>query len=200
MATLRPMPTDKPEMCIDITGVPNDKWNRADFIALRNDMQAALSNPIYINAFCMHEAGHIIYFSRVGLTEFECFGPRIIYDAGTDAFTAYAAEVQPRLSTLDPENFSLVEYMAGLAQACAAGGVFASVIVGAENDIGDEQDREVFGSICEMFQSEHQGAVDQAGAWASAQDAVRQELRNPAFRREAWEKALEIKARLFGRS
>jgi hypothetical protein len=185
-------------MAIDTSQIPQDKLADARFLSLHAQMQAALNHTGYVNSFCIHEAGHIIYFSRAGVADFDFYGPRIVYDAGRDDFDGYPAAVQPKPWNADFLNMDVQQWLNTVAQAHAAGGVFARLLANVP-DVGDDEDRQLFDHMCAVVQRQTPNIeIDREASWREAQDAVMKDLRSPAFRAQAWNKAREIKARLFG--
>jgi hypothetical protein len=183
---------------IDTSQIPQDKLTDGRFQSLHTQIQAALNHMGYINAFCIHEAGHIIYFTKAGVTDFDFYGPRIIYDSQRDDFDGYPAAIQPKPWNADFLNMDIQKWLNTVAQAHAAGGVFARQLSNAP-DGGDEEDRQRFDNMCAIFQRQVPDVtIDLEDSWKEAQDAVMRDLRSPAFRNEAWNKAREIKAKLFG--
>jgi hypothetical protein len=182
---------------IDISKVPIDKHTHPDFLGLKKEMEQALTQQSWISAFCIHEAGHMIYLTQIGITDYTYFGPRIEYDQQQDKFEGYMAAVQPQSGAI-PENVNLSEYLATAAKAYAAGGTFAKKLTGA-SDQGDEEDRENLNSLCTSLEQKCSGiAIDRDSSWKQAQNDVLIDLRSPSFRTTAWEKAREIQKKLFG--
>jgi len=183
---------------IDTSQVPQDKLTDARFLSLHAEIQGALNHLGYVNAFCIHEAGHMIYFSKAGFAEFDFHGPRIVYDSERDDFDGYPAAIQPKPYNIDFSNMDIQKWLSTVAQAHAAGGVFARKLANAR-DGGDEEDRQHFDNMCGVVQRQIPNIeIDREASWRGAQDAVLKDLRSPAFRTEAWNKARKIKERLFG--
>ncbi len=86
----------KAMISIDISKVPPEKQTRPDFLNLKAQMEHALAQKQWINAFCIHEAGHMIYLTQLGVTEYFYIGPHIVYNQSKDIFDGYMAAVQPQ--------------------------------------------------------------------------------------------------------
>ncbi len=128
---------------INTSGVPAEKQSDPRFLTLRAQLQAALNNPKWRAAFCIHEAGHKIYMSRIGITKFEFFGPRIIYDESRNDFDGFPASVKAEPVPITGNGFDFDAWLLKLALTQAAGGVFARTLTAAPDD-GDEGDWEKF--------------------------------------------------------
>src|ERR1700728_3750863 len=100
-------------------------------------MEQALAQRKWINAFCIHEAGHMIYLTQLGVTQYIYFGSRIEYNAQQDAFDGFMASVQPQ-SRPDLEDIDPAKFLITAAKAYAAGGTFAKRLTEAP-DQGDEE-------------------------------------------------------------
>jgi hypothetical protein len=183
---------------IDISEVPPNKLNDPDFINLRTQIELVLADPQWLQAFSVHETGHWIYLQRVGVTDFLFFGPRITYDPTTNQFDGYPASLQPQVGNVDPDNFDFVKWIFDLTKGFAAGGVFSRELTAAP-DSGDEEDRQNFEAICNVILQQMPGmSLNSDALWVEAQEAVKQELRSPAFRKVAWKKAAELREKIFG--
>ena len=77
------------DIVIDVSSVPEHRRNDPRLLQLRNEMQAAMSNPTFLDALCIHEAAHLEYAVRfnVPVTNHQC--PRIEYDSDRDNFDGY---------------------------------------------------------------------------------------------------------------
>jgi hypothetical protein len=185
---------------IDISSVPVDKRQRPDFVNLYSQIQAAINNPAWVIAFCVHEAGHKIYISRFGVTGFQFLGPRITYDPRQDTFDGFPAAVTTTTppKPLTAVGFNFDQWLAGIAQTKAAGGVFARVLTPAP-DGGDEDDKEEFLDACISLHTAMPNLYfDEESVWQEAQEAITKELRSPVFRKECWDEANKIRQEIFG--
>jgi hypothetical protein len=189
---------------IDTSQVPPEKLDHSDFLKLHAQIAQALANQKWRFAFSVHETGHLIYLTRAGFKDFLYLGPRIVYDAEKDEFNGFPAAVQPQFGKIDAPDFELDKWILDVANGYAAAGVFAHELTAAP-DVGDEQDRQNFEAFCDLvLQHATQHAtnlsIDRIATWKQAEDAVRKDLRSPAFRKEVWQKAAEVRERLFGHS
>jgi hypothetical protein len=180
---------------IDVSRVPDDKQTHPDFLRLKTQMETALSQQKWINAFCIHEAGHMIYLMQIGVTEYAHLGPRIEYNKQQDTFDGFMASVQPQ-SKPNMENIDPAALLTTAAKAYAAGGVFAKQLTGSP-DQGDQQDRENLDNLCSALEQKYHISLDRDGSWKQAQEDVLKDLRSPTFRAEAWKKARELQ-NIFG--
>lgn len=182
---------------IDTSQVPVEKVDRPDFKSLRAKIERAVGDQKWLQAFSIHETGHWIYFQRAGLKDFLYNGPRIVHDPVKDEFVAYPAALQPLTAKLDPEGFGSQRMFFNLAKAHAAGGIFSRELAGAP-DHGDTDDRKRFDAICDVIlQKVPAASLDRDAVWTRAQEYVKRDLRSPAFRQEAWEKAAELRQKIF---
>jgi hypothetical protein len=183
---------------IDVSQVPQDKLNDPDFLNLRAQIEQVLRIPSWLHAFSIHETGHWIYLQRVGLTDFRFYGPRITYDPTTNQFDGYPAAVQPQIGSVDPSPTDLGKWLFDVMKGFAAGGVFSRELTAAP-DSGDEEDRQNFQAMYDLIlEKAPELPFDRDALWTEAQEAVKQELRSPAFRKEAWDKAAELREKIFG--
>jgi hypothetical protein len=184
---------------IDTSQIPRDKLDRPDFLGLRAQIEQVLVIQKWRFAFSIHETGHLIYMSRAGFKDFLYHGPRIEYDAEKDKFIAFPAAVQQQsLGATNTQNLELDQWILGVAKGHAAGGVFARELTAAP-DAGDEQDRQNFEVFCDLMLENSPGmSIDRSGLWVLAQEEVKTDLRDPAFRKEVWERAAEVREKLFG--
>jgi hypothetical protein len=182
---------------IDISAVPSDKRTHPQFLHLKADMENALARQAWINAFCVHEAGHMTYFRQLGMTEYTYLGPRIVYRGEKDICEGYMASVKP-LTTDPTKNSDAGQVLLLASKAHAAGGIFAKILT-AVPDQGDAEDRENFDALCKLIEQKFPGTIiDRETSWKDARKLVAKDLRSPAFRAKAWKTAKEIQIHLFG--
>jgi hypothetical protein len=190
---------------IDISSVPAEKRNNPQFTGLLARMQAAVDHPLWQAAFAIHETGHKFYLERMGITKFKFSPPRITYDPVKDNFDGYPASVQAldQPTPLTNPNFDRARFIVDLAKTKAAGSVFARELTGVP-DQGVEEDRSSFAQGYSMLQSRFKQhnlpdlPISEQEAWNQADEEIRKDLRSPAFRRQRWAEAHEIKTKLFG--
>jgi hypothetical protein len=190
-------PKQPPKMVlIDISGVPNDKRNRPDFLFKFSVLQERLKSSEHIREVCIHETGHFIQAGKMGAeTEnFEFAGPRIIYNADFDIFDTYSASVNLKSVKVDTTRFANDEALFfAVAVLHAAGGVYATVLAHSL-DPGDTEDRELFHTACQKVP---QFAAREDEFWVKAQDAISQSLKNEENQKRAFKIADDLKPFLF---
>jgi hypothetical protein len=177
---------------LDVSAVPEDKLHDARFISLRDSLQAALADERWKRAFAVHEGAHGVGFALVGRINMTIANARITYDQAKDMFDGYAASV-----TFDGQDqnilgrLTLSQWISGYAIACAAGGVAARVIAGAP-DGGDEGDYDNLREFCKVIAATKSNIqLDPLALWKSAQDAVRTQLSDAAYRQQV-EKVADV--------
>lgn len=184
---------------IDLSQVPAEKLADPRLLVLRAQLEAALRNPKWVAAFCAHEAAHIIYLGRAGMTDFTFASATILYDAARDEFNGFPASVRPGGFNNDLlARINVGQWILAVAMGHAAGGVAARKLTNAP-DSGDQGDYENFCNLCDVLCAQHPDwTFDRPGLWRAAQEAVEKDLRSPKFKHEIWDKAHEIKPLLFG--
>jgi hypothetical protein len=182
---------------VDVSEVPPDKQTRPDFLSLKSQMEQALRVQSWIAAFCIHEAGHLIYFEQVGVTKYTINAPRIVFNDKTGQFDGYMLSIQPEEGA-PPKDLDLQKYLNDVAKAHVAGSTFAKKLANAP-DAGDEEDRALFDQFCKMLEQKFLGTtIDRQDSWNQAAREVLVDLRSPEFRRKAWAKANAIREQMFG--
>lgn len=194
----------EPEIYVDTSEVPPQIRNTALFRADLLEMRSVLSQKSKVTAFCIHEAGHYVYFLKMGVSEdaFTFRGPRFRYvvEGGTGKVRADMAVIKPDLSVIDFDTFEKGEHVAlGLAKAAAAGGAYTMVLA-AEKASGDEYDRRMFHAhfrhLCEIYPESLREAQEQ-DYWDKGRAEVLRDLRSPKALNEAWATADWLRPRLF---
>ena len=184
---------------IDVSQVPAEKMTDPRFLHLKSQMEGALANEQWVTAFCVHEAAHIIYFTRAGLKDFTFRSATILYDATHDDFEGFPASVRPGgISDELMAKITGTEFISAIAIGHAAGGAATRKLTNVP-DVGYESDYENLSSLCDVIQSRYADwVVDRKGLWKAAEQAVEKDLRRPAARTEIWNKVKEIRPLLFG--
>lgn len=165
-------------------------------------MEAALSQTKWINAFCIHEAGHITYFRQLGVAEYDFIRPRIVYNSEKDDFDCYMAAVKMKSAPVPPNSSDPQQALVTLAKPYVAGKVFAEELttIPERKDTGEEEDRQNFGVICRMLENTNPGIkINQEATWNVAEQEVRKDLRSPQFKTKAWKTVREVEKMLFAR-
>jgi hypothetical protein len=179
---------------IDASGVPTDKLSHPDFLALKAEMEAALSRPAWVNAFCVHEAGHMIYFEQLGVTKFTFAGPRIIFKP-PNTFDGMMAMVKPDNVPAITGSNQFQNNLNIAARAYVAGRVFTYKLTDAP-DAGEEEDRRNFTALCKAVEKSFglpTGMINVGESWENAESEVLIDLRSPEFRAKAWAVARKIR-------
>jgi hypothetical protein len=174
---------------VDKSRIPPDKQKDVRLVKAEQDLLSAMGNEQHCLQVCVHEAAHAIYMERVGVVPV-LHGPVAFYDSTTDTFDLGEAAVHGNAG--DGVN---VESLA-MARWYVAGGVAVSVLIGEGEDPiepGDEQDFGVF--TAELVKA---GASPEqiASHWEQAKRDVKNDLRSPAFRRQIWDRARDLKQQL----
>jgi hypothetical protein len=182
---------------IDYEGVPLERRSDPRFFESYGQMYNEMTNLNWVSAFCLHEAGHRLYLALIGVTEFDYLPPTIRYNELIDDYDGHRAAVQAKTINT-PENMPLDQFVWLLAKAHAAGAVLAEQLANAPRN-GEEGDRELFTEACSVILKAYPQVtlLDADSAWTQAQNAVLQEMKNPANERAAFETAEEIKANIF---
>ena len=192
------------EIYIDTSAVPPEIRNTALFRADLLEMRSVLSQKSKVTAFCIHEAGHYVYFLKMGVPEddFTFRGPRFRYivESGTGKVRADMAVIKPDLSVINFDTFENGEHIAlALAKAAAAGGAYTMVLA-AEKVSGEEDDRRMFHAyfrhLCEIYPELLHEAQEQ-DYWDKGRAAVLRDLRSPKAMNEGWAIADSLRPRLF---
>lgn len=183
---------------VDISQVPSEQLYRLDLLSLKKDMESALSQKAWINAFCIHEAGHMTYFTQLGVIEYDFQGPRIAYDQEIDSFAGYMASVKPSHAPALPDTVEKFQCFISIAtKAYVAGKVFTRSLTTAP-DSGEEEDRQNFDDLCRTIEIQFSGlTLDRQQSWLQAEREVALDLRSPQFRTKAWETAKIIEKKVF---
>jgi hypothetical protein len=155
-----------------------------------NDLHDGLLNEVEIDAVCVHEAGHEIYFQEAGFDKCDRNGPRIIYKP--PSLISSAASVTPRKPKIIAPLTA--EWLFLTAKACAAGGVYSRLLMPCSKRGGDGEDIERLQLI---YRTAQVPLLEET--WKHAQDIVKKELEGSLARQKfAWTRANEIKNELFG--
>lgn len=113
---------------IDESGVSLEKRNHPEYERLLSKLKKELTASNSIEIFCVHEAGHLIFFRQAGFTEFIFLGPTMTYDSlkpckdESERYDYFLAAVRtPEASQIHEYNENVLINLAGGA---AAGEVF----------------------------------------------------------------------------
>jgi hypothetical protein len=181
---------------IEYSRVPRDKWDDLEFLstlALRiKQIQQRLSVPTAIELVSIHEAGHAIYWEKLGLTP-QPVGPTISYNADFDTWGFYVATIpSPSPTTLKANYHNLL----AIAKSWTAGGAFVRYLL-KEDDAGDKDDRYRFHRVCGILRETAQKqnkilCFNEQKIWDNAGTAVLNDLEDIKLQKEARERAKRI--------
>jgi hypothetical protein len=189
-------------ICIEYAQVPKHKWRDLEFLSILafriRDVQQELSAPTAVQLLCVHEAGHVIYWEKLGLTV-RHDGPTLSYVADFDRWTFYIATIPSPSPTTLKANY---QNLSAIAKSAVAGGEFVRSLLSSEDDAGDRDDRYRFGRVCgilrENAQKHHKYlCFNEDKIWAQAQIAVLKDLKDAEFQSQARERAQRISRELF---
>jgi len=179
---------------IDISGVPPHLGTHRVFLDLFCEVKEALMNPAQIRAVCIHEAGHHIYFSKMGVKNFLPTKARIWYDEEAKLFDSELAGLRPDLTSIRVNIQTVREQVLDMAKASAAGGIFTEAL--AEGmDVGNRRDRGLFKLQCEGLRPKV--IVDDEAFWKLGEDEVRKDLKNEQEKENALTEARKIKLLIY---
>jgi hypothetical protein len=178
------------DIVIDVSSVPEHRRNDPRLLQLRNEMQAAMSNPTFLDALCIHEAAHLEYAVRfnVPVTNHQC--PRIEYDSDRDNFDGYPFALTMDVINEEATKLDKRQILQTRALISASGGVAARELKGVI-DGGDEGDMEILNQVCDAVGLPL--VEERIGLWRWAQDKVREELQIPELRQKILLLAEQIK-------
>jgi hypothetical protein len=189
---------------IEYSQVPQDKWDDLEFLsklAFRiREVQRRLSAPNATEAFSTHEAGHALYWEKLGSTV-QHVGPTLSYMADFDVWHFYpiATIPSPSPTTLKANYQNLL----AIAKGAVAGGEFVRFLKPDEDDAGDKEDHTRFHKVCGILrENAHKQnkylCFNEDKIWERAQTAVSDDLREAKFEKEGRERADQIKRDCFG--
>jgi hypothetical protein len=182
---------------INFDGVPPERQQSDErFFQSYEQMYNDVTNLYWVSAFCLHEAGHKLYFAEIGVTQFEYLPPTIKYNETIDDYDGHYAAFEVK-DINPPENMPIDQAIWLLARGFAAGAELAEHLANAPRN-GEQKDRKRFGETCDAFLAAYPGlSIDRSSAWTQAKNAILQEMQNPANKEAAFGTAEEIKAAIF---
>jgi hypothetical protein len=189
---------------IEHSQVQKDKWDEAEFLskfAIRiKQVQQRLSASNAIEAFSTHEAGHALYWEKLGSTV-QHVGPTLSYmaDFGVWHFYPIATIPSPSPTTLKANYQNLL----AIAKGAAAGGEFVRFLKPNEDDAGDKEDHARFHKVCSILRENAKKqnkylCFNEDKIWERAQTAVSDDLRDAEFQKKARERVDQIMRDCFG--
>lgn len=181
---------------IDTSTLNDDQRKDPEFLELYQGVQDLFTNILVVNSFCVHEAGHVIYYQRAGVPIHGIVRPSIVYAPSQEAklkFRCHPAQVQVKRS--DVENLGTdPDVVSKIAKVHAAGEVAALALTSLKTG-GGEIDKQNFKDYCELANIPES---ERRLIWKTAGDEIKKELRQPAAKSEAWQEAFNIRRQLFG--
>jgi hypothetical protein len=190
---------------IDLIQVPRDKRRHSKYLSELADLRGLLSQHEFLDLFSLHETGHIIYFERAGVTQFDYIGPLIAYFPGTaeraDDFLGQWAAVKPNNFVepprADEDSEGLTKWLLDHAKGYAAGGVVSRKLT-TTSYAGDRRDRRQFGELCNAaYNADARRFMDVEGMWVDAQEKIEKDLNDREFEQTIRTRMLDIKQRLY---
>jgi hypothetical protein len=178
----------KIKFLINESGIPFRKRNNPEYQTKRNILESTLNEPGLIDRACIHEAGHLIFFAEMGVTEFHYQVPSMESNGAGFDYTLAAIRLKPS-QKVDIDN---QQALPDLAKAAAAGGVFLHKLRD-QIDGRDSDDRIRFYLHCIRLGYDNM----KKELWEEGQGAVEERLRQSAFRVHAEQIASQLKLLLF---
>lgn len=188
---------------IDESGVDVKKREHPEYKRLYSKLQNELTASGAIDIFCVHEAGHLIFFRKAGYTTFIFRGPTMTYNPWkpckdeSERYNYYIAAVET------PEIDRLVHYddrtLLGLARGAAAAELFNEIRQQcAPIPIDKSSDFDGFDNHCrKALRYDPDIGYDASGRWRRARAEVTPYLHNPANEHEIQRATAEVKQQCF---
>jgi hypothetical protein len=164
---------------IDESGVSLERRKHPEYKRLYSKLKKELTASHSIEIFCVHEAGHLIFFRQAGFTEFDFLGPTMTYDDlkpyddESKRYNYFLAAVRtPEASRIDEYNENVLIRLAGGA---AAGEVFNEVRQQCPPvPIDKSSDFDGFDEHCrKALRYDNEIGYDAKGRWGRARDEVK---------------------------
>jgi hypothetical protein len=179
------------KVIINTDGITDEQKRSAKFQSAYRDMLAQLTTPGFAHVLCAHEAAHLVYFTIVGMQNYDSFPARLQYDPQIDDYVGSLASIQPLdLPQWTPGKFW--EWFSSVARAHAAGGVVARKLMPL-SDGGDQDDKDRFKRVCDKLNADPNVSIDAEDVWKKAQDSILQDLENPAWLSIIEKQAVELR-------
>ncbi|MGC1370909.1 MAG: hypothetical protein WA824_02110 [Candidatus Sulfotelmatobacter sp.] len=183
-------------------GISDEQKATAEFKSACRDMLTQLTAPGFAHVLSCHEAAHLSYFRILGTKNYQASPARLFYDPAIRDYSGSMATV--RILDMDPvtNGSKVMEWLAKVACAHAAGGVVARRLMSATGGPwldptgGDQNDKENLNGVCKTFTA---GGIpiDADKLWEAAQDSVLQDLKESLGRLPAIEElAAELRPKL----
>jgi len=189
---------------IDESGVPPEKRSHPEYLRRYLELQTLLTALNSIDKYCAHEAGHLIFFERAGLTQFEFYGPTMTFndlhsfDDESKRYGYFLAAVRtPEAGDIQGYDDEMLNT---LARAAVAGEVFNEVRQQSPiRPIDESTDFVGFDAHCrKALREDFEIGYDAKGRWRKAQDAVRAYLQDNANEPEIQSAIAKVRFGCFG--
>jgi hypothetical protein len=153
---------------INTDEISDEQKKTGKFKLAYQQMYAQLTAPGFAHAVCCHEAGHLFYFTKVGMKNYNSFPARLYYEPTIDDYAGTMASVQPCDLKAPTAGNEANEWLWTVLKAHAAGGVIARRVMSSLPDHGDEDDKVRFMDMCKLMRV----TEDPDKLWKQAQEAV----------------------------
>ena|ERR1700733_10826395 len=178
----------KIKFLINESGIPLEERSNPEYQTKRNTLESTLNEPGFVDRACIHEAGHLIFFAEMGVTEFHYRVPYM--ESGGAGFDYTPAAI--RLKRSQRVDINSQQALFDLAKAAAAGGVFLRKLRD-QIDGRDSDDQVRFYLQCIRLGYDNV----KKELWEEGQYAVEERLCQSAFRARAEQIASQLKLLLF---
>lgn len=175
---------------IDKSGIPKSKLNSRRVRDYEESIQQDLADDAKRLQTCLHEAAHAMYMERAGFA-WSLRGPEISYDSKHRRFHASCASV---VMNSKGRTINLMT----MARIDASGGV-GEIVLGHCKSDGNDQDFRDFLALGKQACKENHIPVsdfDLVDDWCQAQREVVEDLKNPDFQKQIWDRAHDFNRQL----
>jgi hypothetical protein len=171
--------------------VPFAKRNSQRYLEKLQELENTLNNSEEIESACVHEAGHLLYFAKLGVTKPYLQVPRI-FPRGSGFDYRIAAVGTERQQTSASDARKLIR----VTRALAAGGVFLRELKHLP-DGRDSDDYDNFVDYCLQYQGKFPKPFNKGKLWRKARKHVERELQRDSKLRIRAEQTIGFLKRLF---
>jgi hypothetical protein len=173
--------------------IPLSKRKGESYREAIQKMNYRLSDPDWVQAFCIHEAVHIFYNRQFGATDFNYYGPLLEYVREIDDFDGHFAAIEPKPFTRIQMTFE--EGLALQARLASSGSVCAAKVPNIK-DHGAGDDFERFELLCEKL-STNRPKLDAQALWDKAVGEVKADIEKPEIKEAIIAEAEYIRRRVY---
>ncbi len=184
-----------PSITINTDGISDEQKATEKFKSAYRDMLTQLLRPGFIPVLCAHEAAHMVYFSQLGITDFDPIPPQLRYSTEIDDYVGHLAAMQNKGDMRMWEQGKFWDWFIIAACAHAAGGVIARKLMPL-SDGGDQDDKDRFKKLCDKLNEDPNVKIDFVQWWEAGQQNVAEHAKNPQFMDGIKQIALEIQPQL----